>query len=74
MSQGWSRRCENGAFGTEIVRGIVWDIRTWPETPKKRKIARSDFLTAKSESLKTAEIMKKNTFSAENGLGVGEEM
>ena len=35
--EGWARRCENGAFDTEIFRcsGLVTPVR--PETPRKMK-------------------------------------
>ena len=43
MSQGWARSCENGAFGTEIVRGIrgkkILDLKP----PKKRKLQNPKF-------------------------------
>ena len=47
--KGWARRCENGAFGTEIVRGIRQLYTLGLKRPKSRKIARSGFLTEKNK-------------------------
>ena len=38
MSQGRARSCENGAFGTEIVRGILGEKNLGLKPPKKRKL------------------------------------
>ena len=43
MGRGRARRCENGAFGTEIVRGIRQLKSLGLKHPKNRKIARPDF-------------------------------
>ena len=37
-SQGRARSCENGAFGTEIVRGILGEKNLGLKPPKKRKL------------------------------------
>ena len=43
--EGWARRCENGAFDTEIVRGIRWLYTLGTKRLEKRKVARSIIIT-----------------------------
>ena len=43
MSQGRARSCENGAFGTEIVRGILGEKNLGLKPPKKARLQNPKF-------------------------------